>query len=398
MNKIRLIFLAVVLIILIVAVISLNTFKSPLNPEIGLISEFKITQISGNGSVYFDRKPIERRQLAMAHTVDIKRMQYVDEIYLMTDNHASFEFYCSGVSFTVLPGSHLFYQPKTKELRFFPGEFLWEKTTKDKPVEILVTRKNKQNSESLSQAVTLSNAGRLMVTQNWLKIWNYSGDLKFNDGSEAYTLAGSSYLAAINKQKVRTARILLAPQQIAPERKVFALNKPGDSVVKFNWRMVNGADRYILRLYSSNLMENILYEKEVTDNRLTLDLLQFEDFGTFYWRVFPYDAVNDREGTPSQMGFLKVTGALLNKENILKPPELVIKRMDVNGSLVLIAGSTQQNVQLFINGTNVNINMDGTFLHHITFDSIGRNRVLFRAVSASGIETIVERYVNIFDQ
>ncbi len=398
MNKIRLIFLAVVLIILIVAGIKFNTFESPVNPKINKISEFKITQISGNGNIYFDKNPLERKYLSLSQAVEMKRMSYPDEMYLMTDTHTSFEYYCFGASFAVLPNSYLYYQPRTREIWFFPGTFLWKKEVKTKNIEISVKRGVEKDNESPPQIVTLSDAGKIKVTPNVVEVWNYSGDLKFNDGEETYTLQSNHYLILSRKQKVNTFRILHAPEVISPETKIISLNEPGDSIVKFSWRGVKGAQRYILRLFSSNLMGNILYEKEISSNRLNLDLLRFEDFGDFYWQVSAYDPVGGREGAPSKLGFLKLTGALLDKENILKPPELKINTFNVSGNMVLIGGETDETASLFINDAPININADGTFFHTLNFPKIGRHPVFFKVISASGLETTEERYATIFDE
>ena len=387
-----------VLMVLIGAVVMFNTFKSPVNLKIDKISEFKITQISGNGKVYFDKNPIESKQISLAKILDIKRMQYLDGIYLATDRHTSFQFYCFGTSFTVLPDSYIYYQPKTKEFWFFRGKFHWNKEVKNKEVEISIKREEERLDESPPQIITLSNAGRLDITRDWIKVWNYSGNLKFNYGSDTYDLKANNYLIYRKDQTVKESRILHSPQFISPEEKVVSQNEPGDSVVKFNWKVVKGAQRYILRLYSSRLKEDILYEKEVVSNRLNLDLVQFEDFGEFYWQVSAYDLENNREGAPSKMGYLKLVGALINKEKALKPPPLVIKTLDPSGNLVLIEGKTEKNAQLYINDVPITVNMDGTFVHTINFEKIGRNRIDFRVISASGIETTVEKYVNTYDE
>lgn len=398
MNKIRLIFLVVILIILIASVMTFNTFKSPVNPKIDKMSEFKITQLSGNGSVYFAKKPIQRNELFLAQKVNIKRMDYPDEIYLMADLHTSFEFFCFGTSFTALPGAYLYYQPKTKELWFYQGQFLWRKEVKKKKIEVSIKGESESTGESPLQIITLSDAGKTEITRNWVKVWNYSGNLTFNDGSDEYNLRPSQHLVSDKNQKVRTSRILDAPGSISPEEKVISLAQPGDSVVKFNWKPVKGSQRYILKLYSSNLMENLLYEKEAITNRLNLDLLQFEDFGQFYWQVFAYDPESNSEGAPSKMGYLKLTGALLNKEKILQPPELVITKTDVNGNLVLIEGKTDVNAQLLINNEPITLNTDGTFIHPINFESIGKHRIFFKVTSASGVVRTHEEYVTIYDE
>ena len=390
--------MVIILGILIASVMTFNNFKAPVNPKIDQISEFKITQLSGNGSVYFARKPIQRDQLYLARAVDIKRMDYPDEIYLMADSHTSFEFFCFDTSFTALPGSYLYYQPKTKELWFYQGQLLWRKEVKKKKVEVSIKEEHENTRESPLQIITLSDAGKAEITPNGVKVWNYSGRLKFNYGSDEYNLRSAQYLVSLKNQKVRTSPILEAPEFISPEEKVISLAQPGDSVVKFDWKVVKGAQRYILRLYSSNLMDNLLYEKETITNRLNLDLLQFEDFGQFYWQVAAYDPESNSEGVPSQMGYLKLTGALLNKEKILQPPELIITKTDVSGNLVLIEGKTDSNAHLLINDEPITLNTDGTFIHPINFETIGKHQIFFKVISASGVVRTHEESVTIYDE
>ncbi|MCX6580949.1 MAG: hypothetical protein NT166_12295 [Candidatus Aminicenantes bacterium] len=390
MNKIRFGFLAIVLIISIAAVLTFNIFKTPALSKIGKVSDFKITQVAGSGGLYVDKNPIDRGEIFLAQKVDIKEMLYADDIYLATDQHTAFEFYCSGVSFKVLPDSYLHYRPGTGDLEFSQGEFLWRKEITDSLVEVSIP--------PTFRVITLSIAGKAGVAPAGVKIWNYAGELKFKDGGESFSLQPNTVLTTAKNQKTSTAYIFEAPGFISPEEKVIIMDQPGDSVVKFNWKVVNGAQRYIFRLYSSNLMENILYEKEVDANRLNLDLLQFEDFGTFYWQVCANDPGNGREGSPSQMGVLKLTGALFNRENVLKPPELTIKSLDVNGNLVLIEGITDKNAQLYVNNSPVQVNPDGTFIHTIHFTKIGKYKITFRVVSASGSETTLEKFATIYDE
>lgn len=390
MNKIRFGFLAIVLIISIAAVVTFNNFKTPMTSKIGKVSDFKITQVAGSGGLYVDKNPIKRGEIFLAQKVDIKEMLYVDDIYLATDQHTAFEFYCSGVSFTVQPDSYLYYRPGSRDLGFSQGEFSWHKESADSLVEVSIV--------SFSQMITLSDAGRALVTPVGLKIWNYAGELKFKNEGETINLRPGTFLETVNNKKTATAFLMEAPGSISPEEKEIIMDQPGDSVVKFDWKAVSGAQRYIFRLYSSSLMENILYEKEVDTNRVNLDLLQFEDFGTFYWQVCAYDPGNGRDGAPSRLGLLKLTGALFNRENVLKPPELTIKSQDVNGNLVLIEGVTDRNAQLYINDSPVQVNPDGTFIHTIHFNKIGKYKITFRVVSASGSETTLEKFATIYDE
>lgn len=396
MNKIRFGFLVIVLIISIAAVMTFNVYKNPLDKTVVTVSDFKITEIAGSGGLYVDKNPIKKEEIFLAPKADIKQMHYNEDIYVATDRHTSFEFYYSGAAFIVMPGSYLYYQPRTDTLQFLEGEFTWHKETADSIAEVSL----QSSSASSPQAITLSNEGKASVSPTGaeIKLWNYAGELKYKDGSGTMSLQPNTYLVAARNQRPSTAYFLEAPGFISPEEKEIVMNQPGDSTVKFNWKEVTGAQRYIFRLYSSRLMENILYEKQVDVNRASLDLLQFEDFGTFYWQVNAYDSLSEREGAPSKMGFLTITGALFNRENVLKPPELNIKNLDVNGNLVLIEGVTDKNSQLYINNILVTINPDGSFIHTIHFTKIGKYKITFRVVSASGNETTLEKFATIYDE
>ncbi|MCP4147421.1 MAG: hypothetical protein GY757_06695 [bacterium] len=397
MSKIRVIFLLVAFIIMATCIFFFNAIQAPLEPEINTISELKITKISGKGHIYSQGSPIGEKQLAAADYVNIKNMVYGDEIYLRNDKHTAFEFYCLGIRFSALPGTYLYYHPKTKELLFYSGELLWNKESKGKSSELIIKSEAPRAAGSRQGSLTLSESGKLKATGNWLKIWSYNGIAKYNDGTDDFNLKSNNYLIAFSNRKARTYKLLSAPKIIAPDNKTIAISETGDSVVHFNWKRVKGATNYVFRLYSSQLMENILFQKEIDTNKLVLDLLQFDDIGNFYWQVFPYSPYANSEGTPSKMGSVKMIGALLNKENALKPPELDIKNFTINGNLVLIEGQTNKNAQLFINDTLVPLNMDGTFFHTMNFKEIGQHQIIYKVVSASGIEALTEKVITIYD-
>ncbi len=398
MTKIRLIFIGTVFLLLVIGVVSFNSFKDPVEQPIEPISEFKITQISGNGNVYFSKTPIESGVLSRALHVDIKRMDYGNEFYLRSDKHTSFQFYCFGTTFVVRPSSYLYFQPKTKEIRFFEGECSWEKKKSKKAVEIAVPYEDPDEPDAPPQVLTLSNSGRLQIESGELRIWNHHGELTLNRKGETTPLPAKQMLIAPPGQDIVSNRILAAPEFISPVEKVISIKVAEDSVVTFNWKVVSGARNYLFRIYPSPLAGRRLFEREVDSNRLKLDLLQFDDFGEYYWQVVPLDPGTNIEGIPSKLGFLKLVGALLNKEEALKPPELHIKRLGTNGNLVLIEGSTDKNSSLYINDEPVTVTLEGQFIYTIHFKQLGKNKITFRVVSPMGTETVVERYATIYDE
>lgn len=402
-NKIRLIFLIVVFIICIVSLVKFNDFQVPLSPKIDRISEFKITKISGNGKIYFDKNPIaiDDRVPFSAEVVDIKQMQYPGPMYFKADNYTALEFYCGGICFSVLPRSYFYYQPNSRELYFYSGEFYWDKKVKGKKDEIFVYIQEAQD------ILTLSDSGRINIQEDLIEIWNYSSlkttsesrNLTYNDGEreQTFNVKPVQLLVLRKNSPPKMFDILPLPERIDPEKKIIMLKSSDDSIVRFNWKSVAGASQYAFRLYSSNLKENILVGKSTQLSWVNLDLAQFEE-REFYWQVFPItiDESNQVEGVPSKLGHVQMVGAFPGKKDVQKPPQLAIKSLSVNGNLVIIKGTADASAQLYINDDLVKIDMDGEFIHYLSFKTIGPKRILFRLISPLGVETTEERYVTIF--
>ncbi len=200
------------------------------------------------------------------------------------------------------------------------------------------------------------------------------------------------------KPPIQIFDLLPGPEFIAPENKVISVDKPEDAVVNFSWKAVRGSRNYILRLYSSDLKENLLEEWMVSTTSRTINLQKYEEFNEFFWQVYPYDDDNQREGVPSKIGYVELSGLLQGKEKVLTPPRLVITSLTVSGNMVLIKGEADINSELFINGRLVSINMDGTFIDTMNFESMGKKIIHFRLVAPTEIETNITRQVTIFDE
>lgn len=359
------------------------------------ISQFKLTKISGNGKVYFDKNRIEGEKFVASTTkaVDIKRLEYQDEMYIKTDAYTSFQLYCFKTSFTILPNSYIYYRPQTKEFNFFNGEFYWKKEAKGKKVDISI-----QHPQNL---MTLSQSGRVRITGNTTYIWNYDGDLRLNHNSEDFSLKGRQlFVHTVNPRprRVTPPKIYNVPPPAAgldPLDKDVLLSKPDDSIVRFDWRVVKGNPAYKFKLYSSDLKENLLLERQVTVSNVTLDLLQFEE-REFFWEVIPLSDNSQLEGVPSSMGRVKLVGSLLEKKNVRKKPELAITSLTVTGNLVLIRGTAEVSAKLYINDDFIPVDRDSSFFHTVTFKFIGPKVIVFKLVSPLGVETKEERPITIY--
>ncbi|MCK5055353.1 MAG: hypothetical protein KAT34_01750 [Candidatus Aminicenantes bacterium] len=396
MNKIRILFIVLVLIIFIVSLVIFTDINVPVEPEIDRISEFQITKISGNGAIYADKKPMKAENMSQLNVVDVREMHHSDEMYIKADAQTSLEFYFFGTSFTALPGSYIHYQPKIKELCLYNGEYYWKREIKEKNFNISIAVEDNTDAERKQMMIRLPDSGRLKITGDIIKIWNYTGNLVFNYDNREYGLKSNQALQ-VKDQKVDVLDILPPPDFITPDDKVIAVNKPADSFVKFSWRTVIGTNDYILRFYSSDLMENILKEMIIPDTGKTINILTF-GVNEFFWQVFPYDSKNEREGTPSKIGSIKIIGSISDDERVPERPELIITSLSASGNMVLIKGEADEECRLFINDKPVLINMDGTFYETLTYDKIGQKTITFKLVAPTEMETVITRTVTIFDE
>ena len=391
MKKVRFLFIVLFLLIFLISLYLFNTFRSPMDAKIQKIDDFQITEISGAGNIYYAGNYIQN--FTNAQPFELKTLNYSREIFIKSDSQTSFAFSVLGTYFSAMPDSHIYYEPKTKEFYLLKGEFFWKKEAAKSKAEIFV----KDMRRASQQSINLSTLGRLRYRDNIVEIWNFDGKLTFlSDGNEE-KMEKNKLLVFRRGSKPRILNILSSPGVISPENTILSLEKMGDSVVKFNWKHSLNANDYIFRLYSSSLRENVLHKDYLTTNRISLDLLRF-NHGEFYWEIFPYDSIREIEGSPSNMGYVKLLGSVLDREKVLKPPKLTIKSITASGNVVVIKGEADTNSKLYINEIPKQIDQDGTFIHTITYKTIGSKTIVFRLVSPFEVETRIEEQVSIYEE
>jgi hypothetical protein len=98
------------------------------------------------------------------------------------------------------------------------------------------------------------------------------------------------------------------------------------------------------------------------------------------------------------MGVIKINSSLLKKGMMAQPPKIEVGSLSVSGNMVLIKGSTDANVELAIEGIGIKLDNDGKFIHTISYSSVGIKDIVFRAVSPSGLTTVIKKQVTIFEE
>ena len=386
MKKIRLVFFGIILAIFILAIFYLNRLHLVSGTGVNPISELKITRISGGEYLYKDASQTE--------TVGIRELVLPDEIELRGDSQTAFEFYYFDRAFVALPGSTIYLNRSLKEFTLKEGELYWENILKKGASRLKI-------SLPYESGAVLSPKGRIKIEDGVVKTWNFSGSMEFETAEGAVQLAAHQlavYTNGARRDPVQLFEVLSPPEYISPESKKIAIRKAGDAFVTLSWKSASRPANYRVKVYGSPLRETVYFNEEFDSNRTTLDLLKFGNLKELYWEVLPVERDSNLEGVPSMMGCIKVLGVFIDKDLAASPPSMDIESVSVSGNMVLIKGDAEQNANLFINGDEVRIDMDGKFFHTITYSKVGSYTITFRLVSAGNVETVITRQVNIFEE
>jgi len=137
------------------------------------------------------------------------------------------------------------------------------------------------------------------------------------------------------------------------------LTQPNDTIIQFKWKNVQGAREYILKLYPSDLRDDLLMSRIVAENAVTLDIMPFIEYSELYWEVAAFDAARRIESAPARMGVITISSSLLKKGLQPQPPVIEVTSLSVSGEMVLIKGVTDSHAQLFIDGVAVKLDSEG---------------------------------------
>jgi hypothetical protein len=181
--------------------------------------------------------------------------------------------------------------------------------------------------------------------------------------------------------------LLMPPALLTPaDNQIYPMSS--ESRVDFAWEPVPGAQSYTLQVSRSRLFTtleiNSKRQKASASAKVTAE-------GAFYWRVASTGP--DGEGGPfSPFRRFRVSGATQQAGSISQeapPPSLQIKKpYSIGGPFYMIEGVTDPGATVFINDEEVDVESNGHFKKLVSFNKVGRNNVVVKAVNASGKQTI----------
>jgi hypothetical protein len=241
------------------------------------------------------------------------------------------------------------------------------------------------DSESTTQVgVDRSKATAVVSTKGSATVAPSAGGqtVKINSG-EKVSASAEGALSAVKKLAAPPA--LLTPA----DNQVFQL--AGETKIDFSWQPVAEAKAYVLQVSRSRLFTTL----EINDKRQKATATaKVTDNGAFYWRVAAVGADGDpgpftpfRRFRASGGAHAETGPTVANVET--PPPSLKLNRpYAIGGPFYMVEGQTDPGATVLINDEEVDVESNGHFKKLVSFNKVGRNAVVVKAINASGKQTV----------
>lgn len=224
-----------------------------------------------------------------------------------------------------------------------------------------------------------------------------SAQVSSSAGGPPISIASGEQVEATKEGELSpVTRALLPPPLIAPaDNTVFQLSDSG-STVELTWGPQNGAAAYLLQVSRSRLFARLEINSRQTDTSATARLTSS---GVFYWRVASVDA-RGKIGPFSPFrrfraqGTARATGPVASGDKT--PPALQVKRpFNIGGQFYMIEGKVEPGATVLINDEEIEVGTDGAFRKLVSFDKVGWNKVVVKAIDAAGNQAVQSENVHV---
>jgi hypothetical protein len=205
-------------------------------------------------------------------------------------------------------------------------------------------------------------------------------------------LPALSRVSATDEALSEPAPDLPGPELAEPiEGRVFTFEKPEDGVVRWEWRNLPGASRYVLQVGRNELFIPVLNDGDESVSDGTSARTTGLPPNQYWWRVAGVDGKGVR-GRWSEQRTFTVRGGAGAAPVSRPPPKLEILEKVPIGDKVIVSGKTDAYVTLevLVNGRKyqpVDVGDDGGFQHIVPLEREGKNVITFVARDAYGAET-----------
>jgi len=216
----------------------------------------------------------------------------------------------------------------------------------------------------------------------------YRGRVTLSTASGSVTLGDRERVVArVGASGLGTKTVLPdPPRPLAPDdAAVFDLNPVQPVTLK--WSPVQEAARYRLQIARSRLYipDSILI---VDDRPRPEAVVTVSEEGAFYWRVATLGKGNVISQWSPTRRFKVLRGGRTAGGPDSTPPELILSRPQVNGTLVILSGRSEPGSAVSVNGEPADVDASGSFKKVISFANEGVNVLTVRAVDGAGNETL----------
>lgn len=209
-------------------------------------------------------------------------------------------------------------------------------------------------------------------------------------GAAAVRVASGEKVTATDQGALSAVKKLASPPALLSpaDGQVFPLSQA--LKVELVWDPLPGATAYVLQVSRSRLFAT----REIHSRRnKTTAIANVSSEGAFYWRVASVGA-DGEPGPFSTFRRFRVTGGGKAASADKIAPKLTLKNpFHVGGQFYTISGTTEAGATVFINDEEVDVDSNGTFQKLISFDKIGRNSIVVKAVDSAGNQAIQSQTV-----
>jgi hypothetical protein len=183
-----------------------------------------------------------------------------------------------------------------------------------------------------------------------------SGSAQVQRGQEKIELTQFEKISFPSGGATQKSNILAPPGLIAPLNQAPVISEtPKTASIHFEWKAVDGAIGYTLRVSPTNMFTRLIKEVKVTGTSTEVTGL---DPGDYFWNVSASDAKKETSEFSETFKFS------LFAQGKTQEMMLEIEAPRIQGHSAELVGKTEPGAALIINGQPVaNISPDGTFRH-----------------------------------
>jgi hypothetical protein len=275
------------------------------------------------------------------------------------------------------------------------------KNKKDNTVQMRVGRLEVNTSDDVS---TVRTPGTQVVIQsestaqvdvddddNRTEVVSLKGGLAVSStqGGPAVRLASGEQVSASKEGALSDKSTYVSPPALQSPGENQVFQATDDMTIEFAWAPQRQASAYQLQVSRSRLFSTLEIDARRNDTRARV---RVTSEGFFYWRVASIDA-NGKTGIFSPFRRFRVAGLggipSSSVDTDKTPPELTITRpTPLGGQFFLIEGKAEAGATVFVNDEEISTEPDGSFRKLVSFNKVGTNTVVVKAVDPAGNQSV----------